>query len=190
MGFQRGYTCKNFDIRKPKIFQHMSHLPLSGRQEMTRGSSEAVHFSQASTVFGSHFGLLRTIYGGGECQLPDEVLRRQGMQYTCPEEWYNGPLRRFLNQRFCDDSAALWLLLRIFAFNKWTIYITWIYIIQPQTDSHHLWDFRMFFSPSFLGSFWNKVFEKNLVWMNQAFLEEYFDILAFWEHIYSLVRPP
>ena len=145
MGFQRGYTCKNFDIRKPKIFQHMSHLPLSGRQEMTRGSSEAVHFSQASTVFGSHFGLLRTIYGGGECQLPDEVLRRQGMQYSCPEEWYNGPLRRFLNQRFCDDSAALWLLLRIFAFNKWTIYITWIYIIQPQTDSHHLWDFRMFF---------------------------------------------
>ena len=25
--------------------------------------------------------------------------------------------------------------------------------------------------------------------MNQAFLEEYFDIWAFWEHIYSLVRP-
>ena len=50
MGLQRGYACVNFDVGKPNIFQHMSHLTMSGRQAMTLGSSEAVHFSQAFTA--------------------------------------------------------------------------------------------------------------------------------------------
>ena len=76
------------------------------------------------------------------------------------------------DQRFLPLINEQYILLEFILFNH-----------KPIVSSS--WGFTDVFSPSFLGSFWNQVFEKNLVWMNQAFVEEYFDMWVLLGHIYN-----
>ena len=97
----------NFDLGKPIIFQYMSHLTMNGRQAMTGGSNEAVHFSQASTA-------LTVILVYYEQYIEEENVSYQTKYYgvkvcnivVLKNDTTNGHLWRLLSQGFCDDSSA------------------------------------------------------------------------------------
>ena len=100
------------------------------------------------------------------------MIQRTGIYgASLAKDFVTTPLLGDFAQRFLPLINGQHILLEYILFNH-----------KPIVSSSLV--FSDVFSPSFLGSFWNKVFKKNLVWMNQAFLEEYFYMWILLEHIY------